>query len=935
MKGWIIILTLISWSGSFVCYGQEKPISKQTRAINLFVINDVENVETNQSINYTLTDIKSSHSGEVENIVVLQINGSDPKVALTNICSAWHDAVQNQIGRPDLVLDTTRSGFSGEIVRIFTAAVGVPTFSAQFGEREDLTHWNNLPKDREKYLVQVKPPADLIPNVIRLLIMQANISDAAIIFDDNFSMDTKYKTLLANVLKRYVIVKAQSLKDDILEQLKQLRKLDFLNFFILGKIDTIIKQINTAMDNNFAAEFHNWYSFSLNNENIGNLNSVQSNPKLPLMLFQPKVTDKERDQIKVLMNNTKFKEVHIMSAFYYDFIRIGIKAMRLAVKENLWPTEPEYITCEEFNGTNTPVRNLDLLSKLKEVTSNSDFKATFADFQWGNANGDHQAKFDMDINYLSNDKTNHMLTSKLIGSWSAGIDSKIEFQNNSIEEIKTHQVSMNYRIVVVINPPFVQYDNSSKTWSGYCIDMLNEIQKIMNFSYTLYAVPDGKYGTLTDGQWNGMVAELMNKSADIALGSFSIMAERDSVIDFTIPFYKHVGISILMMKPKVKTSLFKFLTVLEKNVWLCILASYFFTSILMWIFDKYSPYSYQNNKEKYKDDDEKRIFDLKECLWFCMTSLTPQGGGEAPKNLSGRLVAATWWLFGFIIIASYTANLAAFLTVSRLETPIESLDGLSKQYKIQYAPTKDSEAYTYFERMANIEHKFYEIWKDMSLNDSLSEVERAKLAVWDYPVSDKYTKMFEAMQEAKCPATRDEALDRVRGLSSEQTSEFAWIGDAAEIRYLTMTSCDIIMVGDEFSKKPYGLGVQNGSPLRTQLNDAIIQIKRKQILDHLEDKWWNKNPNKKICPKILDQSDGISIENIGGVFIVIFVGIVLACITLSIEYWFYVIKRMRVNRKSMMKPKIAWRNVDSRRFNTIKPSDLMIKPVDSNCRARF
>ena len=39
------------------------------------------------------------------------------------------------------------------------------------------------------------------------------------------------------------------------------------------------------------------------------------------------------------------------------------------------------------------------------------------------------------------------------------------------------------------------------------------------------------------------------------------------------------------------------------------------------------------------------------------------------------------WLFGFIIIASYTANLAAFLTVSRLETPVTSLDDLSKQYK--------------------------------------------------------------------------------------------------------------------------------------------------------------------------------------------------------------------------------------------------------------
>jgi hypothetical protein len=31
----------------------------------------------------------------------------------------------------------------------------------------------------------------------------------------------------------------------------------------------------------------------------------------------------------------------------------------------------------------------------------------------------------------------------------------------------------------------------------------------------------------------------------------------------------------------------------------------------------------------------------------------------------------------------------------------------------------------------------------MSLNDSLDAVQRAKLAVWDYPVSNKYTKLWE------------------------------------------------------------------------------------------------------------------------------------------------------------------------------------------------
>lgn len=69
---------------------------------------------------------------------------------------------------------------------------------------------------------------------------------------------------------------------------------------------------------------------------------------------------------------------------------------------------------------------------------------------------------------------------------------------------------------------------------------------------------------------------------------------------------------------------------------------------------------------------------------------------------------------------------------------------------------------TYFERMADIERRFYEIWKDMSLNDSLSPVERSKLAVWDYPVSDKYTKMWQAMREAGLPNTLEEAVARVR-----------------------------------------------------------------------------------------------------------------------------------------------------------------------------
>lgn len=63
----------------------------------------------------------------------------------------------------------------------------------------------------------------------------------------------------------------------------------------------------------------------------------------------------------------------------------------------------------------------------------------------------------------------------------------------------------------------------------------------------------------------------------------------------------------------------------------------------------------------------------------------------------------------------------------------------------------------------------------MSLNDSLDENERAKLAVWDYPVSDKYTKIWAQIQEADMPKSWNEGVERVK--KSDKANEgFALIG---------------------------------------------------------------------------------------------------------------------------------------------------------------
>lgn len=91
-----------------------------------------------------------------------------------------------------------------------------------------------------------------------------------------------------------------------------------------------------------------------------------------------------------------------------------------------------------------------------------------------------------------------------------------------------------------------------------------------------------------------------------------------------------------------------------------------FHSLLMYIFDRWSPYSYQNNRDKYIDDDEKREFNMKECLWFCMTSLTPQvnlneNHSKLLNNFIFQVLIAIFFFLTLIRVAEKLQKVSRFL----------------------------------------------------------------------------------------------------------------------------------------------------------------------------------------------------------------------------------------------------------------------------------
>ena len=68
-----------------------------------------------------------------------------------------------------------------------------------------------------------------------------------------------------------------------------------------------------------------------------------------------------------------------------------------------------------------------------------------------------------------------------------------------------------------------QHDNGTITLDrGIFVEVLEELSRLLNFSYTVSLPPDGEWGALRDdGTWSGMVGQLKREVLDLGLHLFS------------------------------------------------------------------------------------------------------------------------------------------------------------------------------------------------------------------------------------------------------------------------------------------------------------------------------------------------------------------------------------------------------------------------------
>ncbi|XP_031357210.1 glutamate receptor ionotropic, kainate 2-like isoform X4 [Photinus pyralis] len=404
-------------------------------------------------------------------------------------------------------------------------------------------------------------------------------------------------------------------------------------------------------------------------------------------------------------------------------------------------------------------------------------------------------------------------------------------------------------------------------YEGFCIDLLREIASMVGFDYRIELVPDSKYGVidLETGEWNGIVRQLMDKKADLAVGSMTINYARESVIDFTKPFM-NLGISILFKVPTSKAStFFSFLSPLGFDIWLFVGGAFFMACFTLFTLARFTPYEWtvQRRPEAYL----KNSFDISNSFWFITGTLLRQPSGVNPQATSTRIVGGIWWFFTLIIISSYTANLAAFLTVERMITPIENAEDLAGQTDIPYGTLESGSTMTFF-------------------RDSMIET---------------YKKMWRFMENRKPSVfvgTYEEGIQKVLD------GNYAFLMESTMLDYAVQRDCNLTQIGGLLDSKGYGIATPMGSPWRDKISLAILELQEKGEIQMLYDKWWKNTGDT--CSRNdkgkESKANSLGVDNIGGVFVVLLCGLAFAVIVAICEFCYNSKKSALTEKRSMGAP---------------------------------
>ncbi|XP_078700018.1 glutamate receptor ionotropic, kainate 2-like [Branchiostoma floridae x Branchiostoma belcheri] len=387
----------------------------------------------------------------------------------------------------------------------------------------------------------------------------------------------------------------------------------------------------------------------------------------------------------------------------------------------------------------------------------------------------------------------------------------------------------------------------NERFQGFCMDLFSWLSTELGFKYEYYEVEDGQYGIYNSqtGQWNGMIGDVLNGKADIALAPLSITSERQTVGDFTLPYYDN-GIAFAMKKSESKISnTWGFISPFQGELWATILL----TALAVGLFQGVANFATKDivPEGASEDKDQDKETGFWEAVWQSFVALVQLGPEFLPRSLSGRVSAFFWGIGILVAISTYTANLAAFLTIRNVDNSISSAEDLLGQTEISYGTIST-----------------YATW--VSFKTTTSEPYQSLAAT------------MQAKAESVLVKNLWDGLDKMR------QGKYALFTDSAELDYhASRQPCDLQTIGRLFWQTGYGMFLPKNSKYTVEFNKVIVAAKERGVFDDLDTKWIKSQECSGTDQTVLESSV-IGLQDMLGVFVLVYGGMALAFVLLIGEF---------------------------------------------------
>ncbi|XP_056588923.1 glutamate receptor, ionotropic, N-methyl D-aspartate 2B, genome duplicate b isoform X3 [Triplophysa dalaica] len=385
---------------------------------------------------------------------------------------------------------------------------------------------------------------------------------------------------------------------------------------------------------------------------------------------------------------------------------------------------------------------------------------------------------------------------------------------------------------------------------GFCIDILKKIAKSVKFTYDLYLVTNGKHGKKINGTWNGMVGEVVLKNAHMAVGSLTINEERSEVIDFSVPFIE-TGISVMVSRSNGTVSPSAFLEPFSADVWVMMFVMLLIVSaVAVFIFEYFSPVGYNRCLADGREPGGPS-FTIGKAVWLLwglvFNNSVPV---QNPKGTTSKIMVSVWAFFAVIFLASYTANLAAFMIQEEYVDQVTGLSDKKFQHPNDFSPPFRFGTVPNGSTERNIRNNYKEMHS--------------------YMTSFHQKNVNEALHSLK-----NGKLD-------------AFIYDAAVLNYMAGRDegCKLVTIGSGyiFATTGYGIAIQKDSGWKRAVDLAILQLFGDGEMEEFEALWLTG-----ICHNEKNEvmSSQLDVDNMAGVFYMLGAAMALSLITFIAEHLFY------------------------------------------------